>query len=109
MNEDEIKAKKAVIRARFRAGLKSWKPWSILVGGYIVIFVLSYLPFYIFTPKDALPILPILPGIAFLLANVSIAIVIGFLSLLYIFCPVTGRYAMKFRGENHEPLDEHRN
>ena len=101
--DEEIKAKKEAIRARCRAGLKNWRIWGVLAGGYIALFAL---PYFVFrgahlVMKGFQDVDRFFPNLAFDLAyftaNIALGVWIVTLVALYILCPVTGAFTMKLR------------
>jgi len=100
MNE-EIKARKEEIRARFRAGLKSWKI-LVLPAALGALYAITFALFY-FVGVWVNVVIPVkgfeFPSCkaGFLMANLAVGIEMAVFVILYVLCPVTGRFAMKLR------------
>jgi hypothetical protein len=100
--DEEIKAKKRMIRARIREGL-SWKLPVVLAGTYAVLFGATQLVFRVagLVVKIDGPFQPfsarLATELAFGVANIAVGFSIAGLVLLYVLCPVTGPFALKLR------------
>ena len=87
MKAEEIRVKKAEIRARLRARVRIGRLAGVVGAGYLIIYaIVSWL-----TPKD----IPFLANAPFVCANTILAAVVIFWIVQYILCPVTGPLALK--------------